>query len=445
MAEQFRVTPPELRSVARDLAEVSAQMTAVMSSLDAQLAGEGAAWGNDSLGHQFANGANGYLAQRSSVAGSVDAKTNLLDYYAEQLRNAANTFEHADKAAASGPHHRWSPADLTAGASDDASAAPRQSPQARAQQIRVPGVDALTAVTPPYDGNGSVLTPAAQTLASTHLDAMSPAHRAAFEKLVAHASSMTEAEYLWKAASAGYTVGQLTSFDAVIHPHANNTEWLESHLDAGSVSLPTFFSGSSRATVSFDNPGIATVTQGQDPTRVAASTMMARLAADPVLMLGVTTGQGPAAVGGAKPGDDSQAAVAARAHILFNRYYADGRTVGAPKFLGIIADPAAQPPGVRAHDGAIAFDDRLLTPVAGSTSEYQPLSDTADRHEALPKIEAAAQAGKPAPIEEYHRHNGQSEIDYPWGYTPWVPTQQFVDGQRGAVTEANGSPGPPQP
>jgi hypothetical protein len=45
---------------------------------------------------------------------------------------------------------------------------------------------------------------------------------------------------------------------------------------------------------------VTTFDQGQDPDCVAASTVMTRLAADPVLTLGVTTGQGPAAVGGAK-------------------------------------------------------------------------------------------------------------------------------------------------
>jgi uncharacterized protein YukE len=96
MADQFGVTPPELRSVSVDLGEVSSQMKQVMSALRAQLAAEGAAWGNDSLGHQFAGGLNGYLTQRNWVQGSVDAKTNLLDHYAEQLRNAANAFEHSD-------------------------------------------------------------------------------------------------------------------------------------------------------------------------------------------------------------------------------------------------------------------------------------------------------------------------------------------------------------
>ena len=97
MAEQFGVTPPELRRVYGDLGEVSSRMTAVMSSLRAQLGAEGAGWGNDSLGHQFANGPSGYLAQRNWVQGSVDAKIILLDYYSEQLRNAAHSFEHSDQ------------------------------------------------------------------------------------------------------------------------------------------------------------------------------------------------------------------------------------------------------------------------------------------------------------------------------------------------------------
>jgi uncharacterized protein YukE len=97
VAEQFGVTPPELHSVSGDLHGVSSRMKGVLSSLRAQLAGEGAAWGNDSIGHQFANGANGYLAQADWVEGSVDAKTNLLDYYSDQLRNAADTFEQSDE------------------------------------------------------------------------------------------------------------------------------------------------------------------------------------------------------------------------------------------------------------------------------------------------------------------------------------------------------------
>ena len=363
------------------------------------------------------------------------------------------------EAAASGCHARWAAANLAVSAADDASAALRPWPeQARAQQIQVPGVDALSAVSLAYNFGG--LTPTAEMLASKHLDAMSAADRAAFEKLVAHASSVGEAHYLWTAASAGYSLGQLESFDAVIHPHGNNAEWLQQHLDPGLVSpgLTQFFSGSSRVPISFDNSGVLTFTQGQDPTCVAASTVMSRLGADPVLMLGVTTGQGPAAVSanGVKAGDDSPAAVTARAQTLFSQYYAQGRAVDDPKILGIIPFQGAEGPGIQPGKGGTALDNQLLTPVTGSTYEYQPLTDAADRQAALPKIEAALEAGKPVPIEvetssgsdkhqmvleEYQAQNNTLEIYNPWGYSQWVTTQQFVDGQLGAVT---GPPyGPP--
>ena len=376
----------------------------------------------------------------------------------------------------------------------DASAALREwSEQARAQQIRVPGVNALTAVTLAYYGQDGILanyglqnsvgyygfdapsglTPATFMLASEHLDAMSPTDRAAFETLVAHASSVTEAEYLWKAASVGkvgqpnhpaYSLGQLESFAAVIHPHGNDPAWLQQQLNPGiDATPPAPGTVGTQIPVTFEGSLIATFSQGNDPDCVAASTVMARLAADPVLMLGVTTGQGPAAVGGAKVGDDSAKAVAARAQTLFNQYYDYGRAVEgddvkkilyANKFDIIYQPPAG--PGIGVSTGAIALDGQLLTPVTGSAYQYQPLNDTADRQAALPKIEAAAEAGKPVPIEvssssaahqmvieEYQ--NGELEIYNPWGVMQWVPTQQFVDGQLGDLTGSGPSKGLPHP
>jgi uncharacterized protein YukE len=95
MSEPFGVTPAELRSVSSDLNDASSQMKGVMSSLRGQLAAEGAPWGGGSIG-EAATGPNGYLAQGDWVDGSVDAKTNLLDYYSEMLKQAADTFEQSD-------------------------------------------------------------------------------------------------------------------------------------------------------------------------------------------------------------------------------------------------------------------------------------------------------------------------------------------------------------
>lgn len=97
MAEQFGVTPPELRSNSGDLHDTSSQVKGVMSSLRANLAAEGARWGGGDIGDQFANGSNGYLAQSDWVDGSVDAKTGLLDYYSDMLKLTADSAEQSDE------------------------------------------------------------------------------------------------------------------------------------------------------------------------------------------------------------------------------------------------------------------------------------------------------------------------------------------------------------
>jgi uncharacterized protein YukE len=97
MADPLGVTPSELRATAEHLADVSGRMKGVLSSLQNKLSGEGAAWGNDSVGSEFANGGEGYLAQLDWVDGSIDAKTGLLDEYSEGLRTAADTLEQQDQ------------------------------------------------------------------------------------------------------------------------------------------------------------------------------------------------------------------------------------------------------------------------------------------------------------------------------------------------------------
>jgi uncharacterized protein YukE len=97
MADPLGVTPAELRATAEHLADVSGRMQGVLSSLQNKLSGEGAAWGNDSIGNEFANGGEGYLGQVDWVDGSIDAKTGLLDEYSDGLRTAADTLEQQDQ------------------------------------------------------------------------------------------------------------------------------------------------------------------------------------------------------------------------------------------------------------------------------------------------------------------------------------------------------------
>jgi uncharacterized protein YukE len=94
----FSIQPADLRATASDLTDVSARMKDVMSRLATNLAAEGAPWGDDDSGRKFRGGDsnNGYEAQRDWVHGSVDAKTMLLDQYAEGLRTGADTLEQTD-------------------------------------------------------------------------------------------------------------------------------------------------------------------------------------------------------------------------------------------------------------------------------------------------------------------------------------------------------------
>ena len=98
MTDPLGVTLNELRATSRYLADVSSRMKGVHSALLEMLVAEGEAWGNDKIGKQFADGGQGYRSQADWVDGSIDAKTELLDYYAEGLRVTADALEQQDMA-----------------------------------------------------------------------------------------------------------------------------------------------------------------------------------------------------------------------------------------------------------------------------------------------------------------------------------------------------------
>jgi hypothetical protein len=98
MPEPLGLTPAELRAASEYLADVSSRMKAAQSSLLEMLNREGEAWGDDKIGSQFASGAQGYRIQSDWVDGSIEAKTELLDYYSHGLRTAADSLEQQDSA-----------------------------------------------------------------------------------------------------------------------------------------------------------------------------------------------------------------------------------------------------------------------------------------------------------------------------------------------------------
>jgi hypothetical protein len=93
MSEPFAVTPSELRATSKLLSDASTSLKDVLSTLRANLRAEGAPWGEDDIGEQFAKD---FLPQLKWVDESVGAKSGLLDDYSDLLRGAADRFEGAD-------------------------------------------------------------------------------------------------------------------------------------------------------------------------------------------------------------------------------------------------------------------------------------------------------------------------------------------------------------
>jgi uncharacterized protein YukE len=98
MAQQFGVTPSDLRATSQHLKDASDRMKDVLSTLREGLTEVGAVWGDDRIGDQFANGDGGFIAQQAWVDSSVEAKTGLLDDYSEGLKRAADASEQYDQA-----------------------------------------------------------------------------------------------------------------------------------------------------------------------------------------------------------------------------------------------------------------------------------------------------------------------------------------------------------
>ncbi|MQY19513.1 hypothetical protein [Nocardia macrotermitis] len=348
---------------------------------------------------------------------------------------------------------------ITGAASDAADVLNQLAATARARQMNSPDIDPLTSVVLGYSSDTgwtsdpliSITNPNGLARASQALNAMSAADRAAFEKMLANARSPQEAAYLWKALGAGYGLSDVQKFDQVIHPHGDDTKWLSQHLDphindiysreTGNKGQYTVnYAGQSNYDVPVPGkPGYVyrydfynQLTNGDKNTGdcVAASTVMARAANDPVFMLGMTTGQGPMAVSGAKVGDDSPKAV----HNRLEQNYTSNYNLNK-------ADPTANA-------------NTLLKPATGSSYQDVSVHTPEERRAALPHIEAAVDSGKPVPLGVFptdpkpdkdgvvygHQvmilaaQGDKLEIYNPWGFTEWVTKQQFIDGQLGELT-----------
>ncbi|WP_406233406.1 hypothetical protein [Nocardia sp. NBC_01009] len=342
--------------------------------------------------------------------------------------------------ASTGCHDRLVAAkNFAAGAAETASALRQWAERARARRVGAPGVSPLTKVVLAATAR-EILTPTALQRASQRLQSMSAADRSAFEKLLADSKSPLEAAFLWKTLASGYSSTEIQDFYDKIHPHGDDEKWLTDHLqpDIANRNAGTGEEGQHilRYLGEWSVPnadGNPEPVYGQDAGNcVAVSTVGARANSDPAFMLGLTTGQGPAAVGGAKAGDDSLDAFRKR---LVESYHSTDATYSSTS---------------QSDDDRTKLFDRMFSPSTGTGYEYQRLTDADSRTAALPRIEAAVESGKPVPVQvddstyggETHEmmiigaEDGKLEIYNPWGFTQWVTNDEFIDGRIGALTEA---------
>ncbi|MGW4771305.1 hypothetical protein ACWEO2_25080 [Nocardia sp. NPDC004278] len=287
-------------------------------------------------------------------------------------------------------------------------------------------IDPLSAVTLAYSTPG-LLTPNALDLAGQRYAALPADQRDAFERMLEQSRSPMEAGILWKALAAGNSLDVIRLFEAEIHPHGSDTNWLVQHLIP-----PLYPKFGSKAEATYK--GVAIFDQGDHGDCVAASTVVARAMNDPVYMLGLTTGFGKDWQNNPPKGVDTPAAVQTR---LQNTYLAmDDHGWGG------------------GHSNALA-NEWLSGPAGGHYSE-RDIDTSATRSAALKQIEGSVDMGKPVVVHVYEdahlaknafhdshqmmiigHHGDQLEIYNPWGFTQWVPETDFVEGKLGYLTNGH--------
>ncbi|MEV4280415.1 hypothetical protein [Actinoplanes xinjiangensis] len=257
-----------------------------------------------------------------------------------------------------------------------------------------------------------VLTPAQAERATAALNRLGDADRRTLMALLTSAVSPEQRAYLMKALAAGYPVDDVAGFNTMIAAHGDDGPWLAARL--GPFALDT----------GPDPLAGAGWSQGPLPTCVAASTVAARAAVDPVYALHLTTGGRPD-----DPAHDNPAAFRDRWRAEQLRVYDDGRDLFQR---------------IRGSDGmtsgqSTAIANEQIGTRTGTTYHNEELDSLDGRSGMLARIEAAVDEGYPVPVTtreggSAHQlmiigHQGdQLQIYNPWGYTYWIGEDAFTDG-----------------
>jgi len=274
--------------------------------------------------------------------------------------------------------------------------------------------------------DSGILTPAQEARAAAALRGLSDADRRTMMRLLSSADSPELRAYLMKVLAAGYPVGDISRFNALIAAHGADPQWLAAHLssmamDAGPANTP----GDTEQW-----------TQGLYPTCVASSTVAARAAVDPLYALQLTTGGHPG-----DPAYDNPDAFAHRLRAEQAQVYDDGRN-WVQKLLHFDGMTDGQ---------ATTVANQQIATHTGATYRNVDLAGEQARYDTVPRIEKAVDDGYPVPISTRDarghqmmiigHQGGQLEIYNPWGYTYWVSEDAFANGNiSGGEQDLPGTP-----
>lgn len=258
--------------------------------------------------------------------------------------------------------------------------------------------------------------------ADQRLDRLSEDDRRRFNDLLSDAKSPQERAYLMKALAAGHDITKIEAFDALIHDHGNDPAWLRDRLTPVYNTTADMTAGN-RTPVTYQG---REWTQGQHPTCVASSTVMARAMVDPVYALGITTGNHPG-----DPAFDNPDKFGERLRNEQVRVYEDGRSW--------VADlPLVGYDGMTSGQGEDIANDEIAR-YTGGEYDHHGLDDAAERRAILPAVEKAVDEGRPVPIQVRDDDSGHQmmiighqgdmlQIYNPWGDTVWVSEDDFING-----------------
>jgi hypothetical protein len=278
---------------------------------------------------------------------------------------------------------------------------------------------------PGLDDFNLILTADAAGRATDRLELMSADDRRRFETLLARGQSAQERAYLLQVLAAGHSFDEIEAFSQKIHAHGGDPAWLRDRLTPIATRRGPDSPGAADG-VEFDGEPW---TQGQHPTCVAASTVLARAHVDPMYALDLTTGGHPD-----DPRHDSGDAFRKRLIDEQYRMYGEGRWF-LEDWLG------------KEGVGASGTQDMANVELHGPTGrdfEVIDVNSASDRRDALPTIETTVDQGVPVPFGVTDDHTAHEmvvighegdllQIYNPWGTTMWVSEDAFVNGHLDVV------------